>query len=53
MTVKRDKWLVQPGTTHNTRAALYEFVPDAHNFARASNYEQADRKANRLSLIHI
>lgn len=47
LTVKRDKWLVQPGTTHNTRAALYEFVPDAHNFARASNYEQVDRKAAR------
>lgn len=45
MTVKRDRWLVQPGTLRGTKSALVDFVPDTHSFTRASNYEVTDRRS--------
>lgn len=47
LNVKRDRWLVQPGTLRGTRSAIVDFVPDTHSFTRASNHEVVDRKAAR------
>ena len=45
LTVKPDKWRVQPGTVRGLKAALVEFDPDVHAFTRAENYQAASRRA--------
>ena len=45
LTVKPDKWRVQPGTVRGLKAALVEFDPDVHAFTRAESYQAASRRA--------
>ena len=44
MTVKRDKWRVQPGTVRGLKGALVEFDTDAHEFTRAANHRPQTRR---------
>lgn len=47
LSVKRDKWLVQPGAVRGIRSKLSEFDPAVHTFQRASNYADEARKSAR------
>lgn len=47
LTVKRDKWLVQPGAVRGIRGKLSEFDASAHDFQRASHYTDEARKPAR------
>lgn len=46
-TVKRDKWLVQPGSVRNLKGALTEVDASAHSFTLASAHRVEDRRSAR------
>lgn len=47
ITVKQDRWLVQPGMLSGLKGVLHEFDPYPHAFSQASNYVSEDRRAAR------
>ena len=47
LTVKHDKWLVQPGTVRGIREVLAGFDAPAHDFKRASNYAPESASSER------
>ncbi|WP_083280049.1 NAD(P)-binding protein [Corynebacterium sp. HMSC29G08] len=47
ITVKQDRWLVQPGMLSGLKSVLQEFDAYPHAFKQASNYVQEDRRAAR------
>lgn len=47
LTVKHDKWLVQPGTVRGIREVLAGFDAPAHDFKRASNYASESASSER------
>lgn len=49
LTVKRDKWLVQPGAVRGIRSKLSEFDATVHEFKRASHYADDARRAARAT----
>lgn len=44
LTVKPDKWRVQPGTVRGLKSVMVEFEPDVHDFTRAANHQAASRR---------
>lgn len=44
LTVKPDKWRVQPGSLWELKDVLSEFDPSVHTFTRASNYAAENRR---------
>ncbi len=47
LSVKQDRWLVQPGTLRGARAAISDFEPDTHVFVRARNYAAEERRPSK------
>lgn len=45
LTVKRDRWRVQPGTVRGLINVLVDFDADAHDFTRADNHQAASRRS--------
>ena len=44
LSVKPDKWRVQPGTVRGLKGVLVDFEPDAHEFTRAGNHQATSRR---------
>lgn len=47
LTVKHDKWRVQPGTVRGIRSVLAGFDPADHGFKQASNYTADSASSNK------